>query len=83
MSIERRRHPRVDALKSGTLFFAEGIQCLDCLVWNVSTSGALVEVETTAEVPALGRLSSEWLFLDRAYSLVWRDGRKIGIEFAA
>lgn len=81
MDPERRRHPRRDVLKTGTLFFADHRQCLDCLIWNLSEGGAMVEIEPQAIVADLGRLISEVLSLDRAYSVVWRDGRKLGVAF--
>lgn len=82
MDVERRRQPRRDALKTGTLFFAEGRQCADCLIWNLNMFGALIEVEPGAEINVTGRLSSDLLCVDRAYSMIWRDERKIGIEFS-
>jgi hypothetical protein len=83
MDIERRKHPRSDAFRTGTLFFAEGRQCLDCLLWNVGPGGALLEVEDSGEVASEGRLISEAMYLDREYRVIWRNGRKIGVDFKA
>ncbi|GJD33822.1 pilus assembly protein PilZ [Methylobacterium aerolatum] len=81
MTTERRRQLRRDALKTGTLVFAEGHPSQDCLVWNVNTLGALLEVEGGAAIAATGRLVSEALFVDRPFTTIWRDGRKIGVAF--
>lgn len=82
METERRRVPRGYALKTGTLFFAEGHQCSDCLIWNLNMFGALLEVEPGVAINVTGRLSSEPLSFDRVYNMIWRDGRKIGVEFS-
>ena len=81
MDTERRRQRRDDAFKTGTLFFAEGRQCADCLVWNLSMFGAMLEVEDETEISNSGRFICERLYADRAYRMIWRDGRKLGIEF--
>jgi hypothetical protein len=83
MDTERRRVRRRNALKTGTLFSAEGQHCLDCLIWDLSTLGAMIEVEPKAEVSETGRLISEPLTVDRKYRQIWRDGRIIGVEFEA
>ncbi len=81
MTTERRRQLRRDALKTGTLIFTEDQPGRDCLVWNVNTLGALLEVEGDAAIAPTGRLVSDSLFVDRPYTMIWRDGRKIGVAF--
>jgi hypothetical protein len=74
---------RLDFFKTGNLFFSEGRQCIDCLVWNMGADGALIEVDDPKEVAAMGRLISESMYLDRVYRVVWCDGRKMGVVFDA
>lgn len=81
MDTERRADVRKDIFRTGTLFFAHGRQCIDCLVWNAGAGGALLEVEDSAEAAPDGRLICEAAYLDCAYQVVWRDGRKLGIVF--
>jgi hypothetical protein len=81
MFIERRRQPRRNGFKTGSLLRHDDPQPTDCLVWDLSDFGALIEVEKSADVPANFRLVATTLFLDRECKTIWRDGRKIGVAF--
>lgn len=73
--------PKKDILKTGTLFSAGGKQCLDCLIWSMSDCEALLEVDLDSEIAVTGRLICEAAYIDRPYGLLWRSGRKIGVDF--
>ncbi len=82
MFVERRRERRGNAFMTGTVALGDG-RALDCLVWDLSGYGALIEVEPQCVLPEASRLTSAGLQLDRRFRVVWRSGRKAGIEFAA
>ena len=81
MPDERRRQPRRNGFKTGSIFAGDDAHEVDCLVWNLSDFGALVEVEAGTELPSQFRLMAAPLFIDRECKTIWRDGRKIGVAF--
>jgi hypothetical protein len=81
MPEERRRQPRRNGFKTGSIFVDDSPEEVDCLVWNLSDFGALLEVETGTELPSKFRLIAAFLFIDRECKTIWRDGRKIGVAF--
>lgn len=78
---ERRRQPRRNGFKTGSIFVGDSPDEVDCLVWNLSDFGALLEVETGMELPARFQLVAASFFIDRKCQTIWRDGRKIGVAF--
>ncbi|MCJ2022639.1 hypothetical protein [Methylobacterium sp. J-067] len=42
---------------------------------------ALLEVDLDSEIAVTGRLICEAAYIDRPYGLLWRSGRKIGVDF--
>ncbi|MBP1180031.1 PilZ domain-containing protein [Methylobacterium sp. PvR107] len=81
MPDELRDVPRSHALKTGEIFFGEQQERCDCLVWDISKSGAMIEVDLDAEAPETLRLISSGLALDQLCKVIWRDGRKVGLKF--
>jgi hypothetical protein len=81
MFVERRRSRRRDAFKMGGIFFSERLPPLDCLVWNVDDHGAMLEISPDAALPEVFRLIATSLFIDQGCNVVWRSGRKVGVEF--
>jgi hypothetical protein len=82
MFVERRRKPRRDAFKLGGIFVNDKSPPLDCLVWNANDQGAMIEVSPDTVLPVTFRLIVTSLFIDQACRVVWRNGRKVGVEFA-
>jgi hypothetical protein len=78
---ERRQQPRRNGFKTGSIFAGDGANEVDCLVWNLSDFGALIEVEIATDLPSQFRLIATALFIDRECKTIWRDGRKIGVAF--
>lgn len=81
MPDDRRRQLRRDGFKTGSIFVGDDPNEVDCLVWNLSDFGALLEVQTSTELPNQFQLVSASLFIDRLCTTIWRDGRKIGVAF--
>ena len=76
--VERRRHKRVPLLHSATL--RDGERVIDCIIRDISVSGARLEVPQPPALP-------QDLVLDIAEAgllsgrIVWRDGGQAGFEF--
>ncbi|MFE1602240.1 pilus assembly protein PilZ [Methylobacterium sp. ID0610] len=80
MTSDRRTTYRMDAFKLGLIRPADG-EPIDCLVWNRTALGLMLEVEPEAEVPPLFRIVVESLRIDRGCRIRWRQGRKLGVSY--
>ncbi|PYB71424.1 MULTISPECIES: PilZ domain-containing protein [Rhizobium] len=77
---ERRREPRLRALKAGRAVLAGGRSTFDCMVRNLSPIGAKVVFESTADIPPRFSLR----FQDGTAhdcAVKWRTQREMGVEF--
>ena len=77
--MNNKRGQRQNVMKAGTIVF--GGSGIDCLVRNISDSGANLEVESQIGIP-----NSFDLVIDTEHSnhhchVVWRKARRIGIAF--
>jgi len=77
--MNNKRYQRQNVMKAGTIVF--GGSGIDCLVRNISDSGANLEVESQIGIP-----NSFDLVIDTEHSnhhchVVWRKARQIGIAF--
>ena len=77
--MNNKRYQRQKVMKAGTIVF--GGSGIDCLVRNISDSGANLEVESQIGIP-----NSFDLVIDTEHSnhhchVVWRKARRIGIAF--
>ena len=77
---EKRREPRLRALKAGRAVLAGGFSTFNCTVRNLSASGAKVVFENTADIPAHFRLRFED-GTSQECSVRWRSPRELGVEF--
>jgi hypothetical protein len=77
---ERRRQPRLRALKSGRAILAGGRSTFDCMIRNLSLIGAKVTFESTADIPPEFRLRLED-GTTHDCAVKWRSPREIGVEF--
>jgi hypothetical protein len=76
---QNRRAPRHIVRKAGTVRFrGRGI---DCLVRNLSTSGAAIEVAYPTEIPERFVLVLPDDGLHLACRAVWRSEGRIGVSF--
>ncbi|MCJ2013692.1 PilZ domain-containing protein [Methylobacterium sp. J-076] len=80
MSDDRRGAYRRNAFTFGAIETAEGQ--VDCLVWDVNDTGALIEIETPLDLPkeVRVRLSPEAPF--RGATVAWQREKRAGITFA-
>ena len=77
---ERRKVPRHRTLKAGSIIFnrASGI---DCRVRNMSEVGACLEVESQLGIPDDFLLVIEHDHVKQPCHVVWREPKRMGVEF--
>lgn len=76
---DKRRAPRRRVLKTGKILF-DGA-AIDCVVRNLSETGAALAVETPVGIPPRFFLLVEPDGLKRSSRVVWRNQRRIGVKF--
>jgi hypothetical protein len=76
-----RRQPRTRTFKSGTISL--GALSLDCLIRNLSKTGACLELKGSSEtLPDEFKLIIKPESLFRTCKVKWRDGHKVGVSFS-
>lgn len=77
--IEKRMAPRRRVFKSGAIAFSGGR--IDCIVRNLSSSGAGLDLESPVGLPSSFTLTiATDRFARRCYP-VWRSDKRIGVAF--
>ncbi len=82
MPNERRVTTRGTALKTGHILFGPDQDFCDCLIWDLTKSGAMIETGPETNLPAEFQLISERLYLNKTCLVIWRAGRKLGLKFS-
>ena len=77
--MESRAEPRKRILKAGRIEFSFG--AIDCVVRNVSETGASLEVESPLGIPDQFELIIVIDRLRRRSHVVWRKEKRIGVRF--
>jgi hypothetical protein len=78
--VESRRASRLHVSKAGTIKFVGG-GAINCLVRNLSSTGAALEVSNQARIPERFVLVMPGDGLHRPCLTVWRKEHRIGITF--
>lgn len=77
--MNNKRDQRQNVMKAGTILF--GYSGIDCLVRNISDSGANLEVESQLGIPNSFDLVIDAEHGNHHCHVVWRKARRIGIAF--
>jgi hypothetical protein len=76
---KERIFPRRRVLKAGTIEFGGGT--IDCMVRNLSTVGAALEVSSPVGIPENFTLIFRTEGLQMPCHVVWRREKRIGVAF--
>ena len=79
--VEHRSSQRQKTFKGGSISFGAAPN-IDCLVRNLSATGACIEVNSSVGIPDAFNLFIKPERIRRVCKVVWREGGKIGVEFA-
>jgi hypothetical protein len=77
--MERRRHPRTELNEPA--YVSSGGSVMGCVVRNVSTEGAAIDVDNAAFVPARFHLVMASDRSVRDCQVVWIQDNRIGVTF--
>jgi hypothetical protein len=78
---ERRKSPRVRALKGGKIAFNQHRSIIDCVVRNLTRDGAMLKVPSTVGIPERFEFRFEADGGYRPCHVVWRRPDMLGIAF--
>ena len=77
--IERRATPRHKVKRAGTIAFVGG--SVNCTIWNISPTGAALEVSSAFSIPhEITLLMAEGRLSQHCY-VVWRTPTRVGVMF--
>jgi len=77
----RRDAVRLRTLKSGKVVFNDGNSVVDCVVRDLSESGAKLKVVSVVGIPDHFTLALEGERNGRPCSVAWRKGAELGVTF--
>lgn len=77
---EHRRSPRLRTLKGGSILFGTAA-AIDCIIRNMSKTGAALEVESLVGIPDDFTLLIKPELIKRNCRVVWRFAKRIGVHF--
>ena len=75
---EKRISPRRRVMKPGLIGFNGGIECLVC---NLSESGAAIEIRGAIGVPESFNLTVNSEAINKNCRVVWRKYQRLGVTF--
>jgi hypothetical protein len=78
--VEHRRSSRRRTIKGGTILFGT-TSAIDCVIRNLSETGAALEVESQAGIPDSFTLLIKPERIKRDCQVAWRSGKRIGVRF--
>ncbi len=77
---ERRNSPRRRTLLAGRIIFNQQSSVINCMVRNVSESGARLEVEPSIHIPDKFELDVPSAGITMSCRIIWRRGNLIGVS---
>src|SRR5215213_2861372 len=80
---ESRRNQRQRTLKDGKIIFNENRSVINCIVRDVSPTGAKLKLAATTELPTEFKLLLVSENLIAPVACVWRKGDLVGVHFLA
>jgi zona occludens toxin (predicted ATPase) len=81
MADEQRNEQRHRTLKPGLIVFNNGFSTIECLVRNLSESGAQLKVESLIGIPDEFQLKLKDAAAAAPARIAWKRGQTIGIKF--
>jgi hypothetical protein len=79
---ENRASRRQRVLKSGKIIYNNGSIVTDCIIRNITDTGAQLKVPASDGIPDQFEFSETMARKRRPVVVVWRKGDLIGIRFA-
>ncbi len=82
MMVEARRSERVRSFLRARILFNNGASTIECMIKNISTHGAKIEIAHSLSVPTEFDLEVPQRGRTYRAKMMWRAADSIGVEFA-
>lgn len=79
--VEHRKAPRQKSLLQGRVYFNNRRSSIDCIVRDISATGAKLTFSSAVETPAVVELYIPNKDETRPARIVWRRGEDVGLTF--
>jgi len=79
---ERRHIPRTRVLKGAKIVLNQRASLVDCVVRNLTNTGACIHTQNAATIPERFELALGDLRTFRQCAVIWRAADKLGVVFA-
>jgi hypothetical protein len=80
--MEERRHlQRHTVLKSAKIVFDSQSSLVDCIVYNLTSKGACLQLANTMSAPESFEMSFDNFRSARSCRVTWRQSNKLGVSF--
>ncbi len=80
--VDKRHEHRRRVFKSGQIVFNHGFSVFECVIRNLSSGGAMIEVPSMLGIPTRFTLSMETGPREQPCEVRWRTDRRMGVTFA-
>jgi hypothetical protein len=77
----RRRAPRMRTLKGGRIVIGSGVSVFDCLIRNLSDTGAMLAMSNPFGIPSHFDLMMDSAKPRRPCTVRWRSDAALGVSF--
>src|SRR5260370_9432035 len=78
---EKRKHARVAAYKTATIFFGRNFRGISCFLMDISEGGAGLHVGSMAGIPDTFELLIHGETGKRPCKVAWKMGKPVGVSF--
>ena len=78
---DRRQDQRRRTFKGGKIIFNDDRSAIDCVIKNLSTTGAALHVESTVGIPAEFKLLATSDNMIRSCRVAWTTQDQLGVAF--
>ena len=78
---ERRSSQRTRTIQGGKVVFGDFRYTIDCMVRDISATGARIKVKDVSEIPDSFHLFDNRTSLLKPARVAWRSEREVGVEF--
>ena len=82
LMVETRRADRVRSFLRARILFNNGASTIDCVIKNISQTGAKIDIVSTMSVPSEFDLEVPQRGRTYRCRMVWRTAESIGVTFA-
>jgi hypothetical protein len=75
-----RTRQRTECMVPGRIFCTDSAKTFDCIIWDISETGARLGVTSGDLIPDEIRIKTEFSTRPRLARVLWRERKEIGVQ---